>query len=85
MLTARQAANELHHLADFVFNNPPPGSSFADLGAVRATVQSHLVFLREPAAPPDNLTAIRHALQGAGVEFIPAKGGKRVCVRLRKG
>jgi hypothetical protein len=52
MLTARQAANELHHLADFVLNNPPPRSSFADLGAVRATVHSHLIFLREPAAPP---------------------------------
>jgi hypothetical protein len=38
MLTARQAANELHHLADVVFNNPPLRTSFADLGAVRATV-----------------------------------------------
>lgn len=60
MLTARQAANELHHLADFAFNNPPPGSSFADLGAVRATVQSHLIFLREPAAPPfDDVALLR--------------------------
>jgi hypothetical protein len=60
MLTARQAANELHHLADFVFNNPPPGSSFADLGAVRATVQSHVIFLREPAAPPfDDVALLR--------------------------
>jgi hypothetical protein len=47
MLTARQAANELHHLADFVFNNPPPGSSFADLGAVRARgVKPQVAFLR---------------------------------------
>ncbi len=42
MLAARQAAIELHHFADFVLT---------DLGAVRAAVQSHLLFLREPRAP----------------------------------
>jgi ribosome-binding protein aMBF1 (putative translation factor) len=31
----------------------------------------------------DNLTAIRRALEDAGVEFIPAKSGKGVGVRLR--
>jgi len=30
-----------------------------------------------------NLNAIRRALEGAGVEFIPAKSGKGVGVRLR--
>jgi transcriptional regulator with XRE-family HTH domain len=30
----------------------------------------------------DNLTAIRRALEDAGVEFIPAKGGRGVGVRL---
>jgi transcriptional regulator with XRE-family HTH domain len=30
-----------------------------------------------------NLAAIRRALEDAGVEFIPAKGGKGVGVRLR--
>lgn len=51
MLAARQAAIELHHFADFVLTNPAPPVAFADLGAVRAAVQSHLLFLREPRAP----------------------------------
>jgi transcriptional regulator with XRE-family HTH domain len=38
---------------------------------------------REPW--PDNLTAIRWALEEAGVEFIPARSGKGVGVRLWKG
>jgi transcriptional regulator with XRE-family HTH domain len=33
----------------------------------------------------DNLTAIRRALEDAGVEFIPARNGKGVGVRLREG
>jgi transcriptional regulator with XRE-family HTH domain len=33
----------------------------------------------------DNLSAISRALEGAGVEFIPAKNGKGVGVRLREG
>jgi hypothetical protein len=37
---------------------------------------------REPWS--DNLTAIRRALEDAGVEFIPAKSGKGVGVRLRE-
>ena len=32
----------------------------------------------------ENLTAIRRALEDAGVEFIPAKNGKGVGVRLRE-
>jgi hypothetical protein len=51
MLAARQAAVELHHLSDFVLNNPAPPVAFPDLGAVRAAVQSKLIFLREPTAP----------------------------------
>jgi hypothetical protein len=51
MLAARHAAIELHHLSDFVVNNPAPGATFADLRAARAAVQSHLIFLREPKAP----------------------------------
>jgi hypothetical protein len=51
MLAARQAAVELHHFSDFVLNNPAPPITFSDLGAVRAAVQSHLIFLREPKAP----------------------------------
>jgi transcriptional regulator with XRE-family HTH domain len=33
---------------------------------------------------PDNLAAMRRALDTAGVEFIPAKSGKGVGVRLRE-
>jgi transcriptional regulator with XRE-family HTH domain len=33
---------------------------------------------------PANLIAIRRALEEAGVEFIPAKNGKGVGVRLRE-
>jgi hypothetical protein len=51
ILAARQAAIELHHFSDFVLNNPAPPIAFSDLGAVRAAVQSHLIFLREPKAP----------------------------------
>lgn len=51
MLAARHAAIDLHHLSDFVVNNPAPGATFADLRAARAAVQSHLIFLREPKAP----------------------------------
>jgi transcriptional regulator with XRE-family HTH domain len=32
----------------------------------------------------DNLAAMQRALEGAGVEFIPARGGKGVGVRLRE-
>jgi transcriptional regulator with XRE-family HTH domain len=38
---------------------------------------------REPWS--DNLAAIRRALEAAGVEFIPARAGKGVGVRLREG
>jgi hypothetical protein len=51
MLAARQAAVELHHFSDFVLNNAMPPLAFPDLGVVRAAVQSHLIFLREPRAP----------------------------------
>jgi hypothetical protein len=51
MLAARHAAIDLHHLSDFIVNNPAPGATFANLGAARAAVQSHLMFLREPKAP----------------------------------
>jgi hypothetical protein len=33
---------------------------------------------------PANLLAIRRALESAGIEFIPAKNGKGVGVRLRE-
>jgi hypothetical protein len=52
MLAARQAAFELHNMADFVLANPvAPTTGLQDLGALRAAVQSHLIFLREPRAP----------------------------------
>jgi transcriptional regulator with XRE-family HTH domain len=38
---------------------------------------------REPWS--DNLTAMQRALEEAGVEFIPARNGRGVGVRLREG
>jgi transcriptional regulator with XRE-family HTH domain len=52
-------------------------------GVALATIQFFETDKREPIA--NNLTAIRRALEDAGVEFIPAKGGKGVGVRLREG
>jgi transcriptional regulator with XRE-family HTH domain len=51
-------------------------------GVALATIQFFESNKREPI--PNNLTAIRHALEEAGgVEFIPAKNGRGVGVRLR--
>jgi transcriptional regulator with XRE-family HTH domain len=51
-------------------------------GVALSTVADFEIEKREPRS--DNLTAIRRALEGAGVEFIPAKSGKGVGVRLRE-
>jgi hypothetical protein len=45
-----------------------------------STIQFFETDKREPI--PNNLSAIRRALEDAGVEFIQAKGGKGVGVRL---
>jgi hypothetical protein len=50
---ARTAAVELHHLADFVVNNPAPGATFADLAAARAAIRSVCVFARGTTAVQD--------------------------------
>jgi transcriptional regulator with XRE-family HTH domain len=52
-------------------------------GVGLSTVNDFEIDKREPRS--DNLTAIRRALEDAGVEFIPAKSGKGVGVRLREG
>jgi transcriptional regulator with XRE-family HTH domain len=52
-------------------------------GVALATIQFFETNKREPI--PNNLTAIRRALEDAGVQFIPAKNGKGVGVRLREG
>jgi hypothetical protein len=58
MRTARTAATELHHLADFALHNGPP--HFADISEVRAAVQAKVQFLRESKAPvPDDVTLLR--------------------------
>jgi transcriptional regulator with XRE-family HTH domain len=49
----------------------------------RATIRRFEAGRRVPV--PHNLAAIRRALEDAGVEFIPAKNGKGVGVRLSKG
>jgi transcriptional regulator with XRE-family HTH domain len=51
-------------------------------GVALATIQFFETNKREPI--PNNLAAIRRALEGAGVEFIPSKSGKGVGVRLRE-
>lgn len=50
-------------------------------GVALSTVADFENDKREPR--PDNLVSIRQALEDAGVEFIPAKSGKGVGVRLR--
>ena len=49
-------------------------------GVALSTVADFEIDKREPRS--DNLTALCKALEGAGVEFIPAKSGKGVGVRL---
>jgi hypothetical protein len=45
-LAARQAAVELHHLADFVLKEPSSSLRFADIVGVRSAVEAKCVFLR---------------------------------------
>lgn len=52
-------------------------------GVALATIQFFETNKREPI--PNNLAAIRRALEDAGVELIPARSGKGVGVRLREG
>jgi transcriptional regulator with XRE-family HTH domain len=47
-----------------------------------ATIQLFETNKREPI--PNNLTAIRRALEDGGIEFLPARNGKGVGVRLRE-
>jgi hypothetical protein len=47
---------------------------------MRTTPPTNLTAPRDPW--PDNLAAMRRALEEAGVEFIPAKSGKGVGVKL---
>ena len=57
--------------------------NLADAASVSlATVQFFETNKREPIH--NNLTAIRRALEDAGVEFLPAKNGKGAGVRLRE-
>jgi transcriptional regulator with XRE-family HTH domain len=49
-------------------------------GVALSTVADFEIDKREPRS--DNLTAMCKAREGAGVEFIPAKSGKGVGVRL---
>jgi transcriptional regulator with XRE-family HTH domain len=51
-------------------------------GVGLSTVAEFEIDRREPR--DGNLTTIRRALEDAGVEFIPAKSGKGVGVRLRE-
>jgi hypothetical protein len=49
ILAARQAVDGLHHLADFVLNEPSPVlPTYAGLDALRNAVEANCIFLREP-------------------------------------
>jgi transcriptional regulator with XRE-family HTH domain len=52
-------------------------------GVSLSTVNDFEIDKREPRS--DNLAAIRRAFEEAGVEFIPARNGRGVGVRLREG
>jgi transcriptional regulator with XRE-family HTH domain len=52
-------------------------------GVALSTVADFEIDKREPRA--DNLSAMREALEDAGIEFIPAKSGKGAGVRLARG
>lgn len=58
MRAARTAAMELHHLCDVAEHDVSVG--LADIAAVRAAVQTHVLFLREREAPiPDDVALLR--------------------------
>jgi hypothetical protein len=46
MLAARQAADALHHLSDFVLKEPSPALTFTKIEDVRSAVEAKCVFLR---------------------------------------
>jgi hypothetical protein len=46
MLAARQAADVLHHLSDFVLKEPSPALTFTKIEDVRSAVEAKCVFLR---------------------------------------
>jgi hypothetical protein len=53
MLAARQAADVLHHLSDFVLKEPSAGLAFARIDDVRSAVDAKCVFLRTANPVPD--------------------------------
>jgi hypothetical protein len=53
MLAARQAADVLHHLADFALKEPSPSLAFAKIEDVRSAVAARCVFLRTPEPVAD--------------------------------
>src|SRR5260370_6290839 len=46
MLAARQAADVLHHLSDFVLKEPSPALAFTKIEDIRSAVDAKCVFLR---------------------------------------
>jgi hypothetical protein len=53
MLAARQAADVLHHLSDFVLKEPSPALAFANIEDVRKAIDGNCAFLRTSAAVTD--------------------------------
>lgn len=60
MLAARQAVDLLHHLSDFVWEEPSAWpQQFTGLDDVRSSVEAGCVFLREPTVPAKDVTLLR--------------------------
>jgi hypothetical protein len=67
MLAARQAVDLLHHLSDFVWEEPTQWPrQFTGLEDVRSTIETRCLFLREPTAPTKDVTNAGSMLQFAG-------------------
>jgi tetratricopeptide (TPR) repeat protein len=87
-LWAGQTDLGLEHFQKFLRSNPlrqAPASMGIGVGHFlahrHATIRRFEAGRRTPI--PNNLAAIRRALENGGVEFIPARNGKGVGVRLR--
>jgi hypothetical protein len=53
MLAARQAADVLHHLSDFVLKEPSPALRFTEIEDVRKAVSAKCMYLRTTSPVPD--------------------------------
>jgi len=62
MLAARQAADVLHHLSDFVLKEPSPTLAFAEIADIRRAVDAKCVFSRT-AQPVADVGLLRDVIE----------------------